>query len=121
MPKPETYAHAILHMIQQGETPKEAVSRVHKALEAKGRVGLMLQVAHAFRRLAQKDADKNRSLLTVAREKDEHAARNAAGAKDADVILDPTLIGGWTLEDKGMRTDASWKRSLLSIYQAATR
>jgi len=119
--KPETYAHAILHMIQKGQTPKEAVSHVHTALEAKGRTGLMPQIALAFRRLAFKEANKNRSLLTVAREKDEHDARKASGAKDAEIAIDSTLIGGWKLEEKGTLTDASWKTYLLSIYNAATR
>ncbi|MEK7509736.1 MAG: F0F1 ATP synthase subunit delta [Patescibacteria group bacterium] len=119
--KPEIYAHAILHMIKKGETPREAITRMHKALEAKGRVGLMPHIARAFRRLALKDANKSRSLLTVARVKDEQAAREASGARDAELAVDPTLIGGWTFEDKGTLTDASWKSSLLSIYRAATR
>ncbi|OGG57761.1 hypothetical protein A2765_05000 [Candidatus Kaiserbacteria bacterium RIFCSPHIGHO2_01_FULL_56_24] len=119
--KPETYAHAILHMIQKGEAPKDSIARVHKALEAKGRTGLMPQIANAFRRIAQRDANTNRSLLVIAREKDEHAARKASGAKDADVAIDKTLIGGWKLEEKGTLTDASWKTQLLSIYNAATK
>lgn len=119
--KPETYARAILHMIQKGETPKEAILRVHKALEAKGRTGLMPQIANAFRRLALKDADQHRSLLTVAHAKDEHKARKASGAEGAKLTVDSTLIGGWTFEDKGTLVDASWKTYLLSIYNAATQ
>ncbi len=121
MPKPETYAHAILHMIKKGETPKEAIARVHKVLESKGRAGLMPQIANAFRRLALKNANKDRSLLTIAREKDENVARKASGAKDTEIAIDKTLIGGWTFEEKGMLIDASWKTYLLSIYNAATK
>lgn len=108
-------------MIKSGKTPKDAITHVHKALDAKGRAGLMPQIANAFRRLATKEANTNRSLLTIARAKDEHAARKASGSKDAEIVVDSTLIGGWTLEDKGMRTDASWKTNLLSIYNAATK
>ena len=41
-------------------------------------------------------------------------------AKDVDVKIDESLIGGWRLEGKGMLVDRSFKKSLLEMYNRAT-
>ena len=73
---------------------------------------------------------KNGITLTVAREKDERSAKSAvkdvladmnASTKDVSVKVDESLIGGWRLEGREMLVDASWKKSLLSIYNRATQ
>jgi len=68
--------------------------------------------------------------LSVMREKDAKQAIKEvemvlAAHKIANVDLceevDETLIGGWRLEGRGVLLDTSWKRSLLSIYNASTQ
>jgi F0F1-type ATP synthase delta subunit len=118
---PEAYAHALARLLQGGEKPKEAVARVHQALQARGRASLWPHIVRAFARVIEKDANKNRSVLYIARMSDEEKARKESGAKGAQVKVDASLIGGWRLEDKETLTDASWKKHLLSIYQSSTR
>lgn len=115
------YAQALWDLIQKGEKPKEAVSKIHHALEKRGRAALMPAVGRAFVRLAQREAQKNRSVLVVARKSDEAKARRESGAKDAELSVDESIIGGWQLFDKGTLRDESWKTALLSIYNATTR
>jgi hypothetical protein len=117
----KAYAQALLQLIQKGEKPKEAVAKIHKALEETGRVALMPAVGRAFVRLAQREAQKNRSVLVVARKSDEARARKESGAADAELAVDETLIGGWQLFDKGEMRDESWKSALLSIYNNAVK
>ena len=42
-------------------------------------------------------------------------------AKDVDVALDDSLIGGWRLEGRGNLVDASFKKSLLDMYNRTTQ
>ena len=117
----KAYAQALWELIQKGEKPKEAVTKIHTALAERGRANLMPAIGRAFERLAQREALKNRSVLVVARKSDQHKARKESGAKDSELQMDESLIGGWKLFDKGQLTDESWKSALLSIYNGATR
>jgi F0F1-type ATP synthase delta subunit len=117
----KTYARALWELLQKGEKPKEAVTKIHAALQQKGRAALMPAVGKAFERLAQREAQKNRSVLVVARKSDESRARRESGAKEAELSVDESIIGGWQLFDRGVLKDESWKSALLSIYNGATR
>ncbi len=116
----QAYAQALYELIQKGDKPKDAVTKIHSALVRRGRSALMPAVGKAFERLAQREAMKNRSVLLVARKSDEAKARKESGAADAELKIDETLIGGWKLFDKGELIDESWKSALLSIYHNAT-
>lgn len=117
----QAYAHALWELLQKGERPKEAVTKIHAALQEKGRTELMPAIGRAFERLAQREALKNRSVLVVARKSDEAKARRESGATEAELRVDETLIGGWKLFDQGSLRDESWKSALLSIYNNAVR
>ena len=116
----KAYAQALWELIQKGEKPKEAVTKIQTALAERGRAALMPAVGRAFERLAQREAQKNRSVLVVARKGDEAKARKESGAESAEIRVDESLIGGWQLFDKGQMRDESWKTALLSIYTSAT-
>ena len=124
------YAQALWQLIQRGTAPKKAVEQLHENLQQKGRAALMPRIARAFARIAERDHGKNGITLTVAHEKDERSAKHAvkntldelkAAAKDVTVKIDPSLIGGWRLEGRETLVDASWKKSLLLIYNRATQ
>ncbi len=117
----KAYAQALWELIQKGEQPKEAVTKVYKALAERGRAALMPAVGRAFERLASREAQKNRSVLVVARKSDEAKARRESGATEAEVTIDSSLIGGWQLFKDGEMRDESWKTALLGIYNNATR
>jgi F0F1-type ATP synthase delta subunit len=117
----KAYAQALWDLIQKGEKPSVAVTKIQKYLAEKGRAALMPAVGRAFERLAQREAQKNRSVLVVARKSDEAKARRESGGKDAEVTIDESIIGGWQLFDKGVLRDESWKSALVNIYNSATQ
>lgn len=126
----DAYAQALWTMVESGKAPHEAVAALKKMLDARGRLALVPKIARAFRRLAAKEANKNTLTLTVARQKDAHAAikeveKVLADLKIADAdlceLVDESLIGGWRLEGRGILVDKSWKNSLLSIYNRVTQ
>ncbi len=117
---PHAYAQAILKLIEKGEKPNDAVAHVHTVLEKSGRIALLPHIARALERLAARDMQKSRSVLVVAREEDEKAARKESVAPDVELAVDESLIGGWRFEDKEKLTDASWKKHLLAMYGKVT-
>jgi F0F1-type ATP synthase delta subunit len=118
--KPEAYAQALMRLVNEGSKPAEAVKKMHAMLEAQGRASLMSAIGRAFEKLAATDAARNRSVLVIAKAKDEHAARKQSGAKEAKIVIDESLIGGWRLEEGESLQDASWKNHLVTIYNRAT-
>lgn len=114
------YAQALWKVIEKGMDPKKAVESLRDALNTKGRLALLSQIGRAFERIAAREMQKNRSTLVVASSHSEKDARKESGARDADLVIDEDIIGGWRLEDNESLTDASWKSALLSIYNRAT-
>ncbi len=111
-----TYARALWNLIANGMKHAEAVKAIAASLEARGRSALMPRVARAFERIAAREMGRTQTVLTVAKEEDAKRAMLASGAAEADVIVDPTLIGGWRLMTRDTLVDASWKKHLLSMY-----
>lgn len=117
----KAYAQTLWFLLEKGDKPKEAVAKVRHALAARGRAALLPAVGRAFERLAQRQIQKNTSVLVVARKGDEATARKASGARDAELRVDSSLIGGWQLFNNGELRDESWKSALLSIYNNAVK
>ena len=126
----QSYAQALLILIQKGERPAEAVRKLKSALEEKGRASLLPKIARAFARLAAHRDIAERLTLSVARQEDLKTALKEAESLlaehritdvDLDEAVDESLIGGWRLEGHGLLVDRSWKSKLLSMYNRATQ
>jgi F0F1-type ATP synthase delta subunit len=120
----QAYAQALYRAIVNGTDPKKAVHALSEKLKREGRFALMHRIAKAFARVAEREGDKSRTRLFVAREHDAHAALAAAAKFTAvekhDVHVDETLIGGWRLEISDTLVDASYKKHLLDIFNRVT-
>ncbi|MBM3261042.1 F0F1 ATP synthase subunit delta [Candidatus Kaiserbacteria bacterium] len=128
------YAQALWQLIEGGMEPEKAVHAIHTQLEAQGRTELMPRIARAFERLAARERTRSTMTLTIAHKGDEaHARKEALAAleklnipalrslgEEGETHIDASLIGGWRLEGQGHLIDASYKKHLLAIYQAAT-
>jgi F0F1-type ATP synthase delta subunit len=125
----QAYAQALAHLIQKGMSPDDAVAKIRHVLKAHGRTELLPKIARAFARIMDREASRDKVVLTVARHKDMHHALEEAkkflamqhfGEFDLERQVDESLIGGWRLEGKNMLLDASWKKDLISMYNRAT-
>lgn len=125
-----SYAQALWNIIQKGTSAETALKEFDATLTAAGRKNLWPKIAFAFRRLAEREATKSTLVLTIADSK--HEAQSLKDARDAiaklgldaskiAVNIDTSLIGGWRLEGQEVLLDASYKKDLLTIYQAATK
>lgn len=124
------YAEALWKLVAGGMSPSKAVKGVRESLEREGRGALMPRIGKAFARIAEREGARTRVTLTVAREKDERAARSAAkemlaslevASKDVDVRVDDSLIGGWRLEGRETLLDKSYKTQLLDLFNKSVR
>ena len=121
------YAQGLFKMLQGGMKPEAAVARLREVLAQRGRETLLPKIGRAFQRLAQRKLATEEAQLFVADEKDaKHAVQAAVSLlklEDGDmrVCVDPSLIGGWRLEEKERVVDASFKNHLLSIYHRVTQ
>lgn len=81
----------------------------------------MPRIARALRSIADEARAREKTVLSVARQSDEHSARAKSGvSKEARVHIDETLIGGWRLRGAGRLVDASYKRALFDLYTRIT-
>ena len=127
----QVYAQALWEMIKKGTEPKKAVHALHETLVARGREVLFPRIAKAFERIAARESNRSDITLHIASAKDEHHAKAAAKKVMAhmkleekeitNVRIDESLIGGWRIESGEQLIDASYKKHLLSIYNAATQ
>jgi F0F1-type ATP synthase delta subunit len=125
------YAQALFKMIDKGSDPKKAVVALHEMLVKRGRQVLLPRIAHAFSRIAMRERARSGMTLVVADAKDEkHAATEAKKVLTKmgvdhrghiEIKVDESLVGGWVIEGDGRLIDASYKKQLMDIYNAATK
>ena len=117
----DAYAQALWQKVSTGTAIKEAVASVIHALQRRGRATLMPRVLHAFKRISDRESRRHQEMLYVAKEHDGAHAKTLSGAHHAHVAVDESLIGGWRLESGETLKDASFKKYLLDMYNAATK
>ena len=123
------YAQALWKMVESGMSPVKAVHALRDLLKARGRETLMPRVGRAFARIAEREGKRTGVTLSVAREKDERAAKSAVKTilqeigvepKEVNILVDDSLIGGWRLEGRETLVDASYKSELQKLYNRVT-
>ncbi len=119
------YAQALWNMVNAGTAPAKAVHSLTEILKTHGRESLLPRIGRAFARISERESKRTSITLTVAREKDERAAKHEVreilsrleiDSKDVQMVVDDSLIGGWRLEGKETLIDASYKRDLLELF-----
>jgi F0F1-type ATP synthase delta subunit len=118
------YSEAVYKALQSGAKPAAVLANLKEVLSRHGHVALYPRILHAVLAMARKDDAHKTAVVRVARKEDRRKYEKEIEAflkehnlMDATVTVDENLIGGYILEGEGMRVDASYKSSLLTIYQ----
>lgn len=125
----ESYAQALLKSVK-GKTKNEVeeiINRFFALILKKGHQGILLRIAKALERVQSEGALKNTVKIFVKEEGREVLPKEfvslffVSGGKDEESLIyeaceDNTIIGGYVAKGKGLRVDASYKTSLLSLY-----
>lgn len=115
----QDYQKAFLSLLESGEDVGKTIKRVKVVMEKRGHSGLLLSVLKSTLRELDRTSVAKTPRLTVAREKD--VKRYAAGHKEAEVIVDPHLVGGYRFEKDNTMIDNSYKTKLLNWYRVAIK
>ena len=106
------------------EGSNDVVSDTLAYLKKHGALALLPRVVSSLSRMVEKE--KSASEVRIANtnaKKDALAAAETLGIDTAraKVVVDDTLIGGFTVAKKGMQIDTSYKSALLSVYRSVVR
>lgn len=110
--------------LSSSEGGRDVVADTVAYLKKKGALALLPRVVSSLSRMVEKDITSSEvRIANTATKKEALAAAeslgvNTAGAK---VVVDDTLIGGYTVTKKGMQIDTSHKSALLSVYRSVVR
>lgn len=115
----QQYVKALIEMSADGSDFAKLTKKLHAVMEKRGHGRLLAAVLRATLRTLSSSAKRNSATLVVAEEKD--AKRYHKEYKDAAVVVDKTIIGGYVFIDKSTRIDHSYKTKLLNWYRAVTR
>lgn len=126
-----SYSQAVLELMQSGTSFDAALVSLRQLLEKKGHSKLLGAILKDM--LAQLQT-KNTALLatvTVARAGDEAVLQSQIAAALAALvvpsgtqsvtIVDPTIIGGFSVTYDHAEYDQTYKRTLKSLYESITK
>lgn len=125
----DTYSEAVLALHKDGASFDELLLKLDTVLEKRGHQKLRGQILRAIE-TALENAKRSAATLTVAKESDvielKADIENAAKALDIKVDefqteIQDELIGGFILETRSKRIDASHRSKLLSLYERITK
>lgn len=122
----EAYSKAVMMLLKEGSDTEVVLHRLKKTLQKSGRAKLLPRILTQLLTDLERTDQDTKVTVRVAREGDEKKHRAAiADALDAlncegetETRIDPQIIGGYSIETKDKKIDATYKQKLLSLYQA---
>ena len=123
----DIYAQAGYEALEGGMPIAKVLSRLEEVLTSRGHASLYKESLGGLLARVEKKESENVAHVTVAHK---GAEKNFAteiksflkegGIEHSSIHVDETIVGGYIIEGKGKREDASYKKSLLEIYRALT-
>lgn len=123
------YAQAIVDLLEEGVDSDMLFSRLPDILKKNGHQALHTKIVKAIRALYLRRQKNTHPVVAVAKEKDLVTLKSkiedtlhslGATAVRLHTIIDPTLVGGYTVLYKNRAVDLSQKKTLLSVYNQIT-
>ena len=121
------YTTAVIRTLQAGTPAEQSLSGLREVLTRHGHMSLYSTILKNVLRTLLKSEKDTSARITLARTDDAqvYAADIKAFLADAratshEIIIDETIIGGFTARTTAMQRNQSYKESLASIYRAVT-
>lgn len=123
------YAAALIALEREGFDADAAMRGLMRTLKQRGHERLLPAIGRALTAHAARNAAGRSARIIVARSSDAKTfARDIAEAADSLAVspaslaveTDEAIIGGFVIATPEKRYDASYRRSLIDIYRAAT-
>lgn len=121
------YAEALYGAIASGTKLDVALSRLKGILKGRGHDALYGKILKATEARLAKDEEAGTLQIVLARASDEKTYKKeiekiqeALGATHTTIRIDETIAGGYIARTKDREIDASYKKSLLTVYRSLT-
>lgn len=121
------YSEALYQAVHGGIRLDSALKRLREILDQNGHSALYHKILKNAEILFKKDEARASLEIVLARESDEKRFKHEIAelkketkATHTTIRIDPSIIGGYIARAADTETDASYKRSLLSVYRALT-
>lgn len=120
----EQYVQALIELLESGAKPKEILEGLSRTLSTRGHEKihrsilseLQSRLAHRSReQVAEVVLAENAHASTLSKAIQE--ALEALNADKHEVVIDPSIIGGFTATHRGFHIDQSYKSSLIRLYR----
>lgn len=115
----EQYIAAGAELIAEKTDIDKVISGLKKAMAQRGHTRLLTSVLKGLSSRVERESDMSVPELTIATL--DTPKPDLASAKNADIKIDPTIVGGYIMREGFTRTDNSHKTKLLNWYRNATR
>lgn len=121
------YRDALYEALRGGTKPETALARLKDILKKNGHTSLYARILKETESLLSKEEARHTMTVTVAKEqatsafkKEIERIKETFNATTIVFKEDPTIIGGYIAATGEKHLDASYKKSLLSLYRALT-
>lgn len=121
----EQYVKALLELLETEANTANVLKQLKLVMERRGHTRLLVPVLREVTRILSASTRADVPRLTLADQADEKhyhkEIEKLVGDKTARTKIDPTIIGGFILDQDHQRLDKSYKSKLLSWYRSATK
>lgn len=114
----EQYIVAGAELISEKTDVDKVVSGLRKVMKRRGHERLLTSVLKGLVSKVEKESEMSVPRLTIASE--DTKKPDALSAKNVDIKIDPSIVGGYIMQEGFTRTDNSYKTKLLNWYRSAT-
>jgi F0F1-type ATP synthase delta subunit len=114
------YVEAVAGLLQDGTDLKTALKNMRLVMEKKGHLKLYPAVLETLLRTYPSTEKRQRPSLVLAKESDQKNYKKLID-DETEVVIDPTIVGGYVCTKDFVREDKSHKSKLLTWYRNATR
>lgn len=125
MQRAQAYAVAVVSAATDSTRESEAVAALVDVLKEHGELNLLPKIIREVRREIARNVTVRSNTLTLARSTDEKAAKEvllqSTSLKDMKVdriVIDPRLVGGFTIGNATQFVDASYRSKLISLFNS---
>lgn len=120
------YIKAVTQLLQDGSTVDSVLANLKSVLAEKGYKGMYEEVLRGVLVSLEEDTNANTAKVYVANQADAKKLEAAieaslekleAQSKTTQIIVDPTLIGGYIAVNNGRSINKSYKEQLVTLYR----
>ena len=114
----EQYIAAGVELIAEKTDIDKVVSGLKKTMAQRGHTRLLTSVLKGLVSKVERQSEMSLPQLTIPTK--DASKPDSLSAKDVDVKIDQTIVGGYILREGFTRIDNSYKTKLLNWYRRAT-